>query len=153
MNLLRRFRRPPVVDDQHDVFLKVLDRTKIRIHGTSGMFDRDMRTAPWSEGIKYYGKGSLPWYSALIRCTDSDVSTYVGCKSEIYYPMFYALHNTNADSNHWGDVPILVVDCCLAGSYPKDVVVDGKIVCSYAPGGKAFFWIHYNLASGEVGVF
>lgn len=67
-------------------------------------------------------------------------------KADVLFAMYYAEHNPDDWANHWGDVPVVVVDGCFHGSYLKEVLVDGKSVFSL----RGDFWLHYNLKTGQV---
>jgi hypothetical protein len=135
------------------LFQSVLDRTKIRIRAGSGTIDRDLRTPPFSTGLLLSGRYGAPWYSAMISASDSDTPTYMGVKSEISFPMFYSPHNQDQDGNHWGDVPVVVVDMTMAGAFAKDVLIDGKVRWTYTAGQPRGPWLHFNILTGEVLAF
>ena len=133
----------------YHAFLEVLRRTKIRIHGRT-TFDRDMRDLPWSDGFRDYGQRGAPWWCAKLECSDSDDPNYLGAKSEIFWPMFYSEHNSDDQANHWGDVPVVVVDSCFAGANTKEIIVDGTTRWKYSASAPHGPWIHYNMKTGEV---
>jgi len=134
---------------------EVLNRTRVRIQIEDGStVDRDIRDAPYSDGLKVYPKSIHGWIPAVIRCDDVSRPENIDGKTDIYYPMFYS-EGFNPDwiSNGFpADHSVVVVDCCLAGVFLKDIVIDGVVVASYAPGGKAFHWIHYDMVDGNVWV-
>jgi len=146
-----------------DVFRSVLDRIKFKIVLPDGRnYIRDVRSKPYSSDIEYGLKGDylLPngehayFYPAIIRCSDSPDTNTLGVKSEIYMPMFYNLDgNPDCNSNGW-DIhdQTVVIDCCLTGGSTITLIVDGKELFIYRPGGKVIAWTHLNLVTGEVKV-
>lgn len=135
-----------------NIFSQILNRTKIIIHVGSNIIIRDLREQPYSEGLQFVPQSGLPWIGAFIRCDDADKPELVDLKADIIFAMYYSPHNSDDVSNHWGDVPVVVVDGAMFGAYPKDLTVDGKIVFTYKPGSGSF-WLQYNLQTGEAKVF
>jgi hypothetical protein len=134
------------------IFNDVLDRTKILIHAPTGTLVRDLRQAPFSEGLKGYGLSKMGWHSAFIRVDDAETGDLIDAKADVIFGMYYSEHNADDVANHWGDVPVIVVDGAMFGAYAKDLQVDGRTVYSYKAG-VGGFWLHYNLATGEAKVF
>jgi len=146
--ILRGRVAPPAITE-------VLNRTRVRIQIEDGStVDRDLREFPYSEGLKVYPKSIHGWVPAVIRCDDVSRPENIDGKTDIYYPMFYSEgFNPDHTSNGFpADHSVVVVDCCLAGMFLKEIVIDGVVVGSYAPGGKTFFWIHYDMVDGRVWV-
>jgi len=134
------------------VFEGIIDRTEFIVNTGTIVFGRKLNEYPYSEGLKCYPKAIQGWYPAVIRCDDARIPGEIDGKSDIYFPMFYS-EGFNPDwmANGWAQTDsVVVVDCALAGAYRKEIVVDGKFIGGYVPGGKSFFWIHYNLDTGEV---
>jgi hypothetical protein len=134
------------------IFSDVLDRTKVLIYAPTGTLVRDLRQAPFSEGLKGYGLSKLGWHSAFVRIDDAETADLIDAKADVIFGMYYSEHNVDDSANHWGDVPVMVVDGAMFGAYAKDLQVDGRTVYSYSPG-VGGFWLHYNLATGEARVF
>jgi len=134
-----------------EVFNRVLDRTRVKIYTEDGVITRDLREQPYSAGITYYPRSKQGWYVAVIRCDDAKNPEWIDGKTDVYYPMFYSpTFNPDYVMNKWSrDTPVVVVDCCLAGAYYKEILVDGNPLPRYHT---AFMWIHYNLRTGEVWV-
>jgi len=134
------------------VFEEIIDRTDFMVNTGITVFGRKLDDYPYSEGLKCYPRAIQGWYPAVIRCDDARIPEEIDGKSDIYFPMFYGEgYNPEWGANGWAQTAsVVVVDCALAGAYRKEIVVDGKVIGEYVPGGKAFFWIHYNLDTGEV---
>jgi hypothetical protein len=137
-------------DFQEEVFQRFLDRIRIVIHAVSGDIIRDVRREPFSEGVKYYGKGVLPWWSARVSCSDYDDAMYLGCKHEIDFAFYY--DPTDSDKAFAESASVMAVEFGFQGAYAKDLVVDGKVVFKYVGHGQVktsgAFW--YNLETGEI---
>jgi len=141
---------PSTTNSTTIVFNKVLDRVRIRIYTGTGIYERDVRQLPWSEGLTFYGRTGNPWYSAKVECSDSDNTGYVGAHSEIILAMFYSPVNQDSSANHWGQVPVLVIDSTFSGAFKKDLVIDGKVVFTYTASAPHGPWVHFNLVTDEV---
>lgn len=146
-------------NDVRRAFDQVLDHTRIRIFSETELIIRDLRDIPWTDDLRYYGLCKIPgqeWYCAKIDCSDYKDESYVGCKSEIHWPMFYlSKENYHVKDNGWPPTAkVVIVDANFHGSYRKDVLVDNVLIHSYHPtpddwsGTSA--WIHYNLDTGQV---
>lgn len=141
-----------------DVFETVLDKLKVRIfpdrNNPQIFIDRDLRRVPYSHGLEMHGFNPLlGWHSAVIRCDDIDKPELIDSQDDIHTGMYYAPHNVDAASNHWDpNDPIMVLDLTMCGSYVKELRWKGAILCTYRPGGAAFFWIHINLKTDEAKV-
>jgi hypothetical protein len=129
-----------------------LDHIKVNIFSGSGVFLRDLRTFPYSNGLEFGKKSVNPWLSAFIRCDDAEKYDLIDMKADIIFGLYFAVHNQDQDANHWGDVPVLVCDTFYAGAYIKRVEFDGLVIHVYDPGvlGSSFRWIHYNILTKEI---
>lgn len=130
---------------------------RIRVYtADSGAVIRDMRDKPFSNGIEYYGRSRLGYYSAFIRIDDVALSDQIDCKADVLFGMYYSPDNSEDYANHWGNVPIMVVDGAMFGAYNKDLLVNDRVVYTYrmtAIGATGSFWLHLNLATGQVKVY
>ena len=137
-------------DFKEDIFQDFMDRIKIVIHTSKGDITRDLRREPFSDGIKYYGKGSAPWWSARISCSDYETSDYTGCKHEIDFAFYF--DPTGSDLVWAANTPVMAVEFAFQGAYVKDLYLDGKKLYTYTGHGQAkiagAFW--YNLKTGEI---
>lgn len=131
------------------IFDAILNRTRILIHSNAGDIIRDLRDEPYSTGVTYYGRSGLGWWSAVVLCDDVETPEAIDAKADVLFAMYYAEHNPEDAVNHWGDVPVVIVDGCFHGSYAKEVLVDGNSIFKR----RGAFWLHYNLKTGQAGAF